>query len=240
MSTPTWLNTLECSATSAFFVLVFLSSVVIAGAHAAQRPLPERNKGHGKRNTTGGCHADTSRATRGGTNYVTWADRASCVAKLKTARAHRPEHIVPNIHQGKRNMNVRDVYRLSLVAALAVGAAVWSVNRAPAAQDRADAEEGVEVLTRGPVHEAFAAIVTFDPEPGLVAPRIPPALIEELPPALKPEGNNVEWVPGYWAWDDERDDFLWISGVWRALPPGHEWVPGYWSPSGPGAQWTPG
>lgn len=137
-------------------------------------------------------------------------------------------------------MNLRDVYRLSLVAALAVGAAVWSVNRAPAAQGPANAEEGVEVLTRGPVHEAFAAIVTFDPEPGLVAPRKPPDLIEELPPEQQPEGDNVEWIPGYWAWDDEREDFMWISGLWRALPPGREWVPGYWSASGPGAQWTSG
>ena len=137
-------------------------------------------------------------------------------------------------------MNVRDVYKLGLVAALAVGAAVWSVNCAPAAQGQADAEEGVEVLTRGPVHEAFAATVTFDPEPGFVAPRTPPALIEELPPEQKPEGDNVEWIPGYWAWDDEREDFLWISGLWRALPPGREWVPGYWSASGPGAQWTSG
>jgi hypothetical protein len=54
----------------------------------------------------------------------------------------------------------------------------------------------VEVLTRGPVHEAFAATVTFDPEPGFIAPRTPPDLIEELPPEQKPEGDNVEWIPG--------------------------------------------
>ena len=35
----------------------------------------------------------------------------------------------------------------------------------------AAAQKGVQVLTRGPVHEAFAETVTFDPEPGLVAPK---------------------------------------------------------------------
>src|SRR5262249_16867084 len=68
----------------------------------------------------------------------------------------------------------------------------------------------------------------------------PPAPVEELPPAQKPEGENVQWIPGYWAWDQDRDDFIWVSGVWRDIPPGREWVPGYWSPAGDGAQWVPG
>jgi hypothetical protein len=33
---------------------------------------------------------------------------------------------------------------------------------------------------------------------------------------------------------------LWISGIWRALPPGRQWVPGYWAKSQQGAQWTSG
>ena len=104
----------------------------------------------------------------------------------------------------------------------------------------ADGEEGVQVLTRGPVHEAFAETVTFDPEPGIVVPKAPPAAIEELPPDQKPEGANVAWIPGYWGWDDERSDFLWVSGVWRALPPGRQWVPGYWGRLSQGFQWTSG
>ena len=72
------------------------------------------------------------------------------------------------------------------------------------------------MLTRGPVHEAFAETITFDPEPGIVAPQAPPADIEEVPPQQRPEGKNVAWIPGYWAWDDERNDFLWLSGIWRA------------------------
>ena len=98
----------------------------------------------------------------------------------------------------------------------------------------------VQVLTRGPVHEAFAETVTFDPEPGIVIPKAPPAAIEELPPDQKPEGANVAWIPGYWGWDDERNDFLWVSGIWRALPPGRQWVPGYWGRSAQGHQWTSG
>jgi hypothetical protein len=101
-------------------------------------------------------------------------------------------------------------------------------------------QAGVEVLTRGPVHEAFAETIAFDPQPGVVIPQTPPALIEEIPPAQRPAGDNVAWIPGYWGWDDERNDFLWISGVWRSLPPGRQWVPGYWAQSGPGAQWTSG
>jgi hypothetical protein len=102
------------------------------------------------------------------------------------------------------------------------------------------ADEGVQVLTRGPVHEAFAETVTFDPEPGIVTPKAPPAAIEEVPPEQRLEGSNVAWIPGYWAWDDERRDFLWVSGIWRDLPPGRQWVPGYWGKSAQGYQWVSG
>ena len=104
----------------------------------------------------------------------------------------------------------------------------------------ASAEQGVQVLTRGPVHEAFAETVTFDPEPGIVVPKAPPAAIEEVPPEQRPEGANVAWIPGYWGWDDERNDFLWVSGIWRDLPPGRQWVPGYWGKTAQGYQWTSG
>jgi hypothetical protein len=45
-----------------------------------------------------------------------------------------------------------------------------------------EATQGIEVLTRGPVHEAFAETVAFDPEPGIVVPKLPPAIIQETPP----------------------------------------------------------
>ena len=119
-------------------------------------------------------------------------------------------------------------------------AGVWTRLGARSRDSHPGADEGVQVLTRGPVHEAFAETVTFDPEPGIVVPKRPPAAIEELPPEQRLEGANVTWIPGYWAWDDERSDFLWVSGIWRNLPPGRQWVPGYWGQSGQGFQWTSG
>ena len=138
-------------------------------------------------------------------------------------------------------MNVRHVCQWCAVSALVALGLSFGLNKATSAQPGpADAEQGVQVLTRGPVHEAFAETVTYDPEPGIVTPKAPPAAIEELPPEQKPEGANVAWIPGYWGWDDERSDFLWVSGIWRALPPGRQWVPGYWGKSGQRFQWTSG
>jgi hypothetical protein len=131
------------------------------------------------------------------------------------------------------------VYTVCVAAALLGTAVAWGQQR-DAPRDRTEAEDGVEVLTRGPVHEAFAETISFDPEAGIVVPKAAPEAIEELPPDQKPDGANVAWIPGYWAWDDERTDFLWISGIWRALPPGRQWVPGYWAKSGRGSQWTSG
>jgi hypothetical protein len=99
---------------------------------------------------------------------------------------------------------------------------------------------GAQVLTRGPVHEAFAGMVAFNPEPGVVVTKAPPDIIKEVPPEERPEGDNVTWIPGYWAWDDERNDFLWVSGTWRALPPGRAWMAGYWGKTAQGYQWTSG
>ena len=137
-------------------------------------------------------------------------------------------------------MKLEMIARWFLAGAL-VAFGVDPFGRPLAAQDSPpEANEGVEVLTRGPVHEAFAGTITFHPEPGVVAPKAPPKPIEELPPEQTLEGDNVAWIPGYWAWDDERDDFLWISGIWRSLPPGRQWVPGYWAEAEDGHQWTSG
>jgi hypothetical protein len=108
------------------------------------------------------------------------------------------------------------------------------------AQQPENEAPGAQVLTRGPVDEAFAEMVTFDPKPGIVVTKAPPEVIQELPPEERPEGEHVTWIPGYWAWDDERSDFLWVSGTWRALPPGREWRAGYWGQTAQGYQWTSG
>src|SRR5208337_1275645 len=110
----------------------------------------------------------------------------------------------------------------------------------PGASPAPDQDQSVQVLTRGPVHEAFAAPVVHDPKPGLVAGKEPPAPVEEMPPDQKLAGQNVQWIPGYWSWDQSRNDYLWISGVWREPPPGRQWVPGYWHQVEEGFQWVPG
>ncbi|MFO1092501.1 MAG: hypothetical protein U0992_04195 [Planctomycetaceae bacterium] len=97
-----------------------------------------------------------------------------------------------------------------------------------------------DVLTRGPIHEAFAEQYNDEPSPGLVIPKAPPEPIDELPPETMPDGNNVQWIPGYWGWDDDRQDFIWVSGLWRDVPPGQRWVPGYWNQSPRGWQWVSG
>jgi hypothetical protein len=102
-----------------------------------------------------------------------------------------------------------------------------------------ESQEG-EILTRGPVHEAFANAINYDPQPGPLVPKVPPAPVEELPPDQKPEGDNVIWISGYWAWDDDRKDFIWISGIWRDVPPGRTWVGGYWEESNEGHRWVSG
>ena len=106
----------------------------------------------------------------------------------------------------------------------------------PGASARPD---GVEVLARGPVHEAFAATAEF-PTPGVLVPKLPPDPVEELPPDQRPAGDNVQWINGYWQFDEERADFVWVSGFWRAAPPGRVWIPGSWRPVQGGAQWVSG
>src|SRR5687767_8167281 len=61
----------------------------------------------------------------------------------------------------------------------------------PPAPDAPANADNVEVLARGPLHEAFAQPVTFNPEPGPVVTKAPPAPIEELPAEQKPAGDNV-------------------------------------------------
>lgn len=101
-------------------------------------------------------------------------------------------------------------------------------------------EEQPEVLTRGPVNEAFAQPVNFEDRGGFTAPREPPPYIEEIPPALRPAGGQFAWVPGYWAWDSERDGYIWVSGCWRAVPPDMYWVPGYWARGARDWHWVAG
>jgi hypothetical protein len=100
--------------------------------------------------------------------------------------------------------------------------------------------DGVEPQARGPIHEAYAAPADGQAAPGRVIDRQPPEPIEEIPAEQKPAGDNVQWISGYWAWDDARSDFLWVSGFWRVPPPGRTWVPGSWRKVDGGFQWVSG
>lgn len=129
----------------------------------------------------------------------------------------------------------------SLIATLvALSTFAESSTLTAASRMQVETEGEVQVLTRGPVHEAFAETISFDPEPGIIVATQPPEPIEEVAPDLRPEGENVAWIPGYLAWDDEREDFLWVSGIWRDLPPGRQWMPGYWAEVDSGFQWISG
>lgn len=102
------------------------------------------------------------------------------------------------------------------------------------------AEEQPEALTSGPVHEAFAQPVELESEAAVVAPKAPPANIEEEPPAERPQGDNYVWVPGYWSWDQDRNDYIWVSACWRVAPDNMSWVPGYWNQTDAGYEWVAG
>jgi len=94
------------------------------------------------------------------------------------------------------------------------------------------------VVARGPLHQALARPLNFNP--GLVVFKEPPRRLDEWPAADAPPASNAVWVPGYWAWDDASRDFLWVSGLWRVPPQGFHWVPGYWTQGRGSYQWVSG
>ena len=119
---------------------------------------------------------------------------------------------------------------------------VW---QAPAPADDAvppppPPQNDIVTQARGPVHEAYAEPAETRPEPEPIVAKQPPDPIAELPPDQKPAGDNIEWIPGYWAWDSDTTDFTWISGFSRAPPPTREWSPGHWQEVGGGWQWVAG
>lgn len=131
-------------------------------------------------------------------------------------------------------MKMRAGWVLTLLS-LVLGAAL--AEDGPPAQP---SQEEPEALVSGPVHEAFAAPVDLQAQPGLVAPTAPPAPVVETPPANRPVGASFAWIPGYWAWEGRAKRYVWVSACWRAAPPGLAWVPGYWTKVDAGWQWVPG
>jgi hypothetical protein len=144
-------------------------------------------------------------------------------------------------------MFARSWKRWVSVGVVGVGLSLVSVLTSPKAPADTSVEvavavstepKGIEVLTRGPVHEAFAT-PTVEPLPTPPIARKPPPPLDEMPPEVKPEGEVI-WISGYWAFDDERKDFLWVSGTWRTPPPAKQWVAGYWREEKDAWQWVAG
>ncbi|MCA9179517.1 MAG: hypothetical protein KDB14_33910 [Planctomycetales bacterium] len=105
-----------------------------------------------------------------------------------------------------------------------------------------------DVLLHGVIHEAFVEPAAEVSEPTILTEQ-PPEPIREQPPEEQPEGHNVVWIPGYWAWDFVEQPtetssgamgFVWVSGLWRDVPPGRNWISGYWQEVEGGFQWSPG
>jgi len=97
----------------------------------------------------------------------------------------------------------------------------------PADQPQNDPK--VHVEARGQVHEAFAQPYEAVANPTAINHKKPPDPIPEEPPNERPTGKNVNWIPGYWQWDPDRNDYTWTSGMWRDLPEGRHWVVGHWT-----------
>src|SRR5438067_2489771 len=112
-------------------------------------------------------------------------------------------------------IKTRPITSFWFIAGLGLAAPLWAASRSLGADLSAD---NLQVQARGPVHEAFAEAVLFEPTEGIVVPRRPPDPIEEIAPDEKPEGDNLVWISGYWAWDEDLQNFLWVSGIWRDLP----------------------
>jgi hypothetical protein len=154
-----------------------------------------------------------------------------------------PKYVRNLNQQGQETMRNQFVWFfafLSMSTAISFYSTALSQEPAVDGGNGAANQEGVEVLARGPVHEAFAEPSVRSPRPTPIVPKQPPDPIEEMPPDQKPEGSNVIWIPGYWIWDEERNDFIWESGIWRDVPPDHHWVPGYWNQVDDGWQWVSG
>lgn len=130
-------------------------------------------------------------------------------------------------------------YRSFLAAALPTLLCSVALGQ-PMPFDAPSPPEAVEPLTRGPVHEAYAQPTDPPSGPGMAVPKAPPPPVPEVPPEERPAGDDIEWIPGYWAWDADRNDFLWVSGVYRRVPPDRRWVPGHWAQTSEGYRWVSG
>ncbi len=100
-----------------------------------------------------------------------------------------------------------------------------------------EAQQPFEVIGKQIIHEAFVQPIT-SPVPIELAPRQPPAIVKETRPR-QPAPQTI-WIPGYWCWVRENQNFKWICGIWRLAPQGLIWSSGYWMEEEGGWLWVKG
>jgi len=88
-----------------------------------------------------------------------------------------------------------------------------------------------------PVHEAFVSSISGNLTYRTIPLEPPEAINEKVP---KQQEIQTEWIPGYFAWEHNIKKFVWVSGVWRRSPPGHQWISGFWKSYDDGWVWFPG
>lgn len=114
--------------------------------------------------------------------------------------------------------------RVLLLFALAMGS--FSLEGVP--QPIADAN---------PIHEAFITPVKDPGQVTIVASQPPAPIYEQVP---ERPYEDVLWIPGYWAWSDAKNSYIWVCGVWRRPPPERIWIPGSWVAAQGGFAWQSG
>ncbi|MEJ2587085.1 MAG: YXWGXW repeat-containing protein [Deltaproteobacteria bacterium] len=157
-------------------------------------------------------------------------------------------------------MDTRNFLYIRLTTSLVLGALICIASPAYAAAYDPSDENGVEVLSAGPVHEAFAEMVAFDPEPGITVRAIPPGR-KWVPGYWSQTDTGVQWISGYWGLDNEvstkylpgppaslevgpnvpapSSAYGWVPGCWIWINSGYVWRPGYWTRMRPDWVWVP-
>lgn len=95
----------------------------------------------------------------------------------------------------------------------------------------------IQTIKSGSLHEAFALQECDDIVMRSFAKQPPAPITEEVPYS---ESEDFIWIPGYWAWSEERQDYIWVSGVLRRPPLGHKWIAGHWKHYPQGWVWLSG
>jgi hypothetical protein len=94
-----------------------------------------------------------------------------------------------------------------------------------------------EIFEEGPIHESFVTKVSGNIILEASISQPPHPIQEKKPRQIDMQST---WIPGYWAWNDKANDFVWVSGVWRRPPPSHQWISGFWKQYDQGWVWIPG